>query len=64
MASNKALVLLKTLKKHKMEGSLSDPIIRRMSGLNRCEIDAAAEELEDQGFLEIEKTYTVAEDFR
>lgn len=64
MASNKALVLLKAFKRHKAEGALSDPVLKRISGLDPDEIEEAATELEEAGIIQIERLYTVAKQFR
>ncbi len=61
MQKNLGLVLFRALQQVK-GGPLTDEQARRLLGLSQTEIDIAAEELEAEGMLIIERTYTLVED--
>jgi hypothetical protein len=64
MSSTNALKLFKALKGRKSaSGLLSDSVLQRITQMDYEELKAAAEELADEGFIEIERHYTIAGDF-
>lgn len=63
MSTANALKLFKALKRRKSaSGLLSDPILERTTGMDWEEIKDAADELASEGFIEIERHYTIADD--
>jgi predicted transcriptional regulator len=62
MEENLALKLLRILRRNAKGEPLTDVQARKLTGLSQMEIDIAAEQLEAEGMLTIERTYTLAED--
>jgi len=63
MTTTNALKLFKALKRRKSaSGLLSDPVLERTTGMDSEEIKDAADELSAEGFIEIERHYTIADD--
>ena len=60
MERNVALKLLRILRR-RGANPISDTELRKLSGLSQTELDIAAEELESECMLEIERKYTLAE---
>jgi hypothetical protein len=64
MSTTNALRLFKALKGRKSaSGLLSDPVLQRITGMDWEEIKAAADELASEGFIAIDRHYTIAGDF-
>ena len=64
MAITNALKLFKVLKGRKSpSGLLSDPVLQRITAMDWEELKAAADELAEEGFITMERQYTIAEDF-
>ena len=64
MSTTSALRLFKALKGRKSpSGLLSDSVLQRITGMDWEEIKAAADELAEEGFITMERQYTIAEDF-
>ena len=62
MEKNPALTLLRILR-HEPEGMvLTDTEVRKKTGFHQTELDLAAEALEAEGMLVIERTYTLVGD--
>ena len=61
MEKHLGLALFKALR-HGKDGPLTDQQARKLTGFSQTEIDIAAEELEAEGMLIIERTYTLVED--
>jgi hypothetical protein len=62
MPNTNALKLFKALKHHNSTGLLDDPVLQRITQMEWEEIKAAADELADEGFITIERHYTLADD--
>jgi len=63
MSSTNALKLFKVLKGRKLaSGLLDDPVLQRTTQMDWEEIKAAADELAAEGFITIERHYTIADD--
>jgi len=62
MEKNLALKLFAILRKSPNGESLTDAQVRKLTGLDQMDIDIAAEQLEAEGMLTIERTYTLVED--
>jgi hypothetical protein len=62
MEKNLALTLFRVLRRNVKDEPLTDAQVRKLTGLSQIEIDIAAEQLEAEGMLTIERTYTVVED--
>ena len=62
MEKNLALKLFAVLRKSAKSEPLSDAQVRKLTGLCQMDVDIAAEQLEAEGMLTIERTYTLAED--
>jgi biotin operon repressor len=60
MERNPALTILKVLR-HSKTNPITDVELRNATGLSQTEIDLAAEELESEGMVIVERTYTLAE---
>ncbi len=64
MTTTNALKLFRALKNRgSASGLLSDPVLQRTTQMDWEEIKAAAEDLAAEGFITIERQYTIAEDF-
>ena len=64
MSTTNALKLFKILKARKAaSGLLSDPVLQRITQMDWEEIKAAADDLAAEGFITIERHYTIADDF-
>jgi hypothetical protein len=62
MEKNLALKLFAILRKSPKGEPLTDAKVRKLTGLDQMDIDIAAEQLEAEGMLTIERTYTLVED--
>ena len=63
MSTTNALKLFKVIKGRKSaSGLLDDPALQRTTQMDWGEIKAAADELAAEGFISIERHYTIAED--
>lgn len=62
MEKNLALKLFRVLRQNGKEGPLTDAQVRKLTGLTQMDIDIAAEQLEAEGMVVIERTYTLVED--
>jgi len=62
MEENLALKLLRILRRNARGETLTDAQLRKLSGLDQADLDTAAEQLEAEGMLSIERTYTLLED--
>jgi hypothetical protein len=60
MERNPALTILRVLR-HSGKEAVTDAELRKMSGLSQTEINMAADELAEEGMLEISRTYTLIE---
>jgi predicted transcriptional regulator len=60
MERNLALIVLRVLR-HSKTMPITDVELRKLTGLSQTEIDLAAEELESEGMLTVERTYTIEE---
>jgi len=60
MERNLALIVLRVLRGNKSK-PITDVELRKLSGLSQTEIDLGAEELESEGMLTVERTYTLEE---
>ena len=64
MSNTNALKLFKVLKSRKSSsGLLSDPALQRIMQMDWEEIKAAADELAEEGFITIERQYTIGDNF-
>ena len=61
MENNPALKLLRILRKAAKSKSVTDAELRKLTGFDQVELDLAAEQLEAEGMLSIERTYTLSE---
>jgi len=62
MDKNPVLTLFRILR-HETKGTpMTDAEVRKKTGLDQIELDLAAEQLESEGMLVIERTYTLAAD--
>jgi predicted transcriptional regulator len=61
MEKNLALKLFRVLRQNG-KGPMTDAQVRKLTGLDQMDIDIAAEQLEAEGMVVIERTYTLAED--
>ncbi len=59
MEKNLALKLYAVLRKSAKGEPLTDAQVRKLTGLDQIDIDIAAEQLEAEGMLTIERTYTL-----
>ena len=63
MSTTNALKLFRALKSRKSaSGLLSDPVLEPITQMDWEEIKAAADELAAEGFITIERHYTIADD--
>ena len=62
MEKNLALMLFAALRKSVNGKPLTDVQLRKLAGLCQMDIDIAAEQLEAEGMLRIERTYTLDEE--
>jgi hypothetical protein len=62
LEKNSALQLLRILRRETKGKPLSDTEVRKKTGFDQVQLDLAAEELEAEGMLLIERTYTLVED--
>jgi predicted transcriptional regulator len=60
MERNLALIVLRFLR-HSKTMPIKDVELRKLTGLSQTEIDLAAEELESEGMLTVERTYILEE---
>lgn len=61
MEKNLALKLFRVLRQSGKGEPLTDAQVRKLTGLSRMDVNMAAEQLEAEGMLTIERTYTLAE---
>ena len=62
MEDNSALMLYRILRRYSQGRALPDAQLRKLTGLSQGEIDMAAEQLEAEGMIVIERTYAIAEE--
>ncbi|HTR24851.1 MAG TPA: hypothetical protein VMI10_12805 [Terriglobales bacterium] len=62
MDENIALKLLRILHRNWKGEPMTDTEVRKLTGLHQMEIDIAAEQLEAEGMITIQRTYSLAED--
>jgi predicted transcriptional regulator len=62
METNLALKLLRIVRRNAKGETLTQAQLRKLSGLDQADLDIAAEQLEAEGMLTIERTYSLAED--
>jgi|HubBroStandDraft_1064217.scaffolds.fasta_scaffold12502_7 hypothetical protein len=62
MEKNLALKLFRAPRQSGTEGLLTDAQVRKLTGLDQMDIDIAAEQLEAEGMVVIERTYTLVGD--
>jgi hypothetical protein len=62
MEKNLALKLFATLRKSGKGGLLTDAEVRKLTGLCQMDIDIAAEQLEAEGMITVERTYTLLDE--
>lgn len=60
MEQNLALKLLRILRRNWKGESLTDEEVRKLTGLHQMDIDIAAEQLESEAMITIERTYSLA----
>jgi len=61
MENNPALKLLRVLRKEAKGKPLSDAQLRKLMGVDQVELDLAAEQLEAEGMLTVERTYMLSD---
>src|SRR6185437_15715764 len=61
MESNPALKLLRILRQAAKGKPVTDAELRKLTGFDQVELDLAAEQLEAEGMLSIERIYTLFE---
>jgi hypothetical protein len=61
MENNPALKLLRVLRKEVKGKPLNDAQLRKLMGVDQMELDLAAEQLEAEGMLTIERIYMLSE---
>jgi len=62
MENNLALKLFAALLKSAKSEPLTDAQLRKLTGLCQMDTDIAAEELEAEGMITVQRTYTLAEE--
>ena len=62
MEKNLALELFAALRKNSKGEPLTDAQVRKLTGLCQMDIDIAAEQLEAEGLITVQRTYTLAEE--
>jgi predicted transcriptional regulator len=62
MEENLALKLLRILRRNWKGEPLKDEQVRKLTGLDQMDIDIAAEQLEAEGMISVERTYTLVEE--
>jgi predicted transcriptional regulator len=62
MEKNLALKLLRILRRNAKGEPLTDAQVRKLTGLDQMDIDIAAEQLEAEGMVVVQRTYTIVED--
>jgi hypothetical protein len=62
MEKNLALKLFAILRKSPKGEPLTDAQVRKLTGLDQMDIDIAAEQLEAEGMITIERTYTLVDE--
>lgn len=62
MEKNPALTLFRVLRHEATNMPLTDTEVRKKTGFNQIELDIAAEELEAEGMLVIQRSYLLVED--
>jgi NAD(P)H-nitrite reductase large subunit len=62
MDENLALKLLRILRRYAKGESLTDAQLRKLTGMEQADLDLAAEQLEAEGMLTIERTYALVQD--
>lgn len=62
MEGNLALKLLRILRRNWKGQPLTDEEVRKLTGLHQMDIDIAAEQLEAESMIIIERTYTLVEE--
>jgi hypothetical protein len=62
MENNLALKLFAALRKSAKGEPLTDTQVRKLTGLHQMDINIAAEELEAEGMITVQRTYTLIEE--
>jgi hypothetical protein len=62
MENNLALKLFAALRKSAKGEPLTDVQVRKLTGMHQMDIDIAAEELEEEGMITVQRTYMLAEE--
>lgn len=62
MDENPALKLLRILRRNAKGETLTDAQLRKLSGMEQGGLDSAPEQLEAEGMLTVERTYTLVEE--
>jgi hypothetical protein len=62
MENNLALKLFAALRKSAKGEPLTDGEVRKLTGLCQMDIDIAAEQLEAEGMITVERTYTLLDE--
>jgi predicted transcriptional regulator len=62
MEQNLALKLLRILRRNWKGEPLSDTEVRKLTGLHQMDIDIAAEQLEAEGIITIQRTYSLVDE--
>ena len=61
MENNPALKLLRIMRQAAKGKPVTDAELRKLTGFDQMELDLAAEQLEAEGMLTAERTYTLSE---
>jgi len=62
MEQNLALKLLRILRRNWKGEPLTDEQVRKLTGLHQMDIDIAAEQLEAEGMITVQRTYSLEEE--
>lgn len=62
MENNLALKLFAALRKSAKGKPLTDAQIRKLTGMHQIDINIAAEELEAEGLITVQRTYTLPDE--
>jgi hypothetical protein len=62
MEKNLALKLFAALRKNPNDEPLTDAHVRKLTGMHQMDIDIAAEQLEAEGMITVQRTYMLVEE--